>query len=190
MAQLPESAKKRALRLLERRDYSRKELILKLTEKGEPLEDAEAVADRMMELGVINDERYSRMLVRHYASKGYGVLRNTFLHGVYDFGKTEDGTVSALHNENEFDAYYFLSDGENITEVVREILAGYYHVTGAPVLLPEYAFYEAHLNAYNRDSWTDTNGTGFDIRCCIVIVHLEDVQGNKPSWQTKVLCNA
>ena len=96
----------------------------------------------------------------YYSSNGYGVLRNTFLHGVYDFGKTEDGTVSALHNENEYDAYYFLSDGENITEVVREILAGYYHVTGAPVLLPEYAFYEAHLNAYNRDSWTDTNGTG------------------------------
>ena len=96
----------------------------------------------------------------YYSSNGYGVLRNTFLHGVYDFGKTEDGTVSALHNENEFDAYYFLSDGENITKVVREILAGYYHVTGAPVLLPEYAFYEAHLNAYNRDSWTDTNGTG------------------------------
>ncbi|MBR4077333.1 MAG: hypothetical protein IKK17_01875, partial [Oscillospiraceae bacterium] len=66
MSQLPESAKKRALRLLERRDYSRKELILKLTEKGEPLEDAEAVADRMIELGVISDERYSHMLVRHY----------------------------------------------------------------------------------------------------------------------------
>ena len=75
MAQLPESAKKRALRLLERRDYSRKELILKLTEKGEPLADAEAVADRMIELGVINDERYSRMLVRHYAGKGYGTCR-------------------------------------------------------------------------------------------------------------------
>ena len=96
----------------------------------------------------------------YYSTEGYGVLRNTFLPGVYDFGKTEDGTVSTVHNENEFDAYYFLSDGENVTEVVREILSGYYHVTGAPVLLPEYAFYEAHLNAYNRDSWTDTNGTG------------------------------
>ena len=86
MAQLPESAKKRALRLLERRDYSRKELILKLTEKGEPLEDAEAVADRMMELGVISDERYSRMLVRHYASKGYGLCRikqELYRHGIH-----------------------------------------------------------------------------------------------------------
>jgi len=86
MAQLPESAKKRALRLLERRDYSRKELILKLTEKGEPLEDAEAVADRMAELGVIDDERYSRMLVRHYAGKGYGACRikqELYRHGIH-----------------------------------------------------------------------------------------------------------
>ena len=86
MSQLPESAKKRALRLLERRDYSRKELILKLTEKGEPLEDAEAVADRMIELGVISDERYSRMLVRHYSAKGYGTCRikqELYRHGIH-----------------------------------------------------------------------------------------------------------
>ena len=86
MSQLPESAKKRALRLLERRDYSRKELILKLTEKGEPLEDAAAVADRMIELGVISDERYSRMLVRHYAAKGYGTCRikqELYRHGIH-----------------------------------------------------------------------------------------------------------
>ena len=86
MAQLPESAKKRALNMLERRDYSRKELILKLTQKGEPLEDAEAVADRMVELGVINDERYSRMLVRHYAGKGYGACRikqELYRHGIH-----------------------------------------------------------------------------------------------------------
>ena len=86
MAQLPESAKKRALRLLEQRDYSRKELIVKLTQKGEPLEDAEAVADRMIELGVINDERYSRMLVRHYAGKGYGTCRikqELYRHGIH-----------------------------------------------------------------------------------------------------------
>ena len=86
MAQLPESAKKRALRLLEQRDYSRKELIVKLTQKGEPLEDAEAVADRMIELGVIDDERYSRMLVRHYASKGYGACRikqELYRHGIH-----------------------------------------------------------------------------------------------------------
>jgi len=83
---LPESAKQRALRLLERRDYSRRELVLKLTEKGESQEDAEAVADRMTELGVINDERYSRMLVRHYSAKGYGACRikqELYRHGIH-----------------------------------------------------------------------------------------------------------
>lgn len=33
------------------------------------------------------------------------------------------------------------------------------NVTGAPVLLPEYAFYEGHLNCYNRDSWSDNSGS-------------------------------
>ena len=96
----------------------------------------------------------------YYSTSGYGVLRNTFLPGVYDFGKTQEGTVRTVHSENEFDAYFFLSDGENAAEVVQDLLGGYYHVTGDPVLLPEYAFYEGHLNAYNRDSWTDTEGTG------------------------------
>ena len=95
----------------------------------------------------------------YYSSNGYGVLRNTFLPGGYDFGKSTEDTVVATHNEEEFDAYYFLSDGKDRTEVVQELLNGYYHVTGAPVLLPEYAFYEGHLNAYNRDSWTNTDGT-------------------------------
>ncbi len=94
----------------------------------------------------------------YYTSEGYGVLRNTFLNGVYDFGSTSD-TVATAHRENEFDAYYFLSDGANAAEVVQDILHEYYHVTGNPILLPEYAFYEGHLNAYNRDSWSETSGS-------------------------------
>ena len=35
-------------------------------------EQAEAVADRLTELGLLNDEEYARMVVRHYAAKGYG----------------------------------------------------------------------------------------------------------------------
>ncbi len=95
----------------------------------------------------------------YYTSAGYGVLRNTFKEGVYHFGSTVDGEVKAVHNENEFDAYYFLSDGADVTAVVQDILDGYWHVTGNPVLLPEYAFYEGHLNAYNRDSWSETSGS-------------------------------
>ena len=35
-------------------------------------EQAEAVAGRLAELGLLNDEEYARMVVRHYAAKGYG----------------------------------------------------------------------------------------------------------------------
>ena len=85
-------------------------------------------------------------------------MRNTFADGKYDFGKSEGDTVTATHKEKEFDAYYFVSDGKDSSEKTQELLSEYYHVTGNPVLLPEYAFYEGHLNAYNRDSWSDTEG--------------------------------
>lgn len=70
-----EDAKKRALRLLERRDYGRDELVHKLMEKGESAEDAAAVADRMVELGFINDESYAVRVARHYAARGFGPAR-------------------------------------------------------------------------------------------------------------------
>lgn len=35
-------------------------------------ERAEAVADRLTELGLLDDEEYARTVVRHYAAKGYG----------------------------------------------------------------------------------------------------------------------
>lgn len=47
----------------------------------------------------------------YYSSNGYGVLRNTFAVGQYDFGKTIANTVTTTHNESEFDAYYFVSNG-------------------------------------------------------------------------------
>lgn len=70
-----ERAKARALRLLEKRDYSKAELAAKLVEKGEDPAEAEAVSERMAELGFVNDENYAGMVVRHYAAKGYGRAR-------------------------------------------------------------------------------------------------------------------
>ena len=96
----------------------------------------------------------------YYTTDGYGVLRNTFADGKYDFGKTTADAVTATHEEGELDAYYFVSDGKNVTEKTQDILDEYYHVTGNPVLLPEYAFYEGHLNAYNRDAWSNTPVAG------------------------------
>ena len=113
-----------------------------------------------------NDGNVSSPSPFYYTSNGYGVLRNTWQNGVYDFGNSTPGTVTATHNENEFDAYYFVSDQVNSAQangstVAQELLKGYFKVTGDPVLLPAYGFYLGHLNAYNRDAWSDTNpGSG------------------------------
>lgn len=48
-------------------------------------ETAEGVADRLEELGLLNDEEYAKTVARHYAAKGYGVRRlrdELYLRGV------------------------------------------------------------------------------------------------------------
>lgn len=96
----------------------------------------------------------------YYTTNGYGVLRNTWRDGSYDFGSTEGGTVTTRHNENEYDAYIFVSDADNGSSVAQELLTEYFKVTGNPVLLPEYGFYLGHLNAYNRDAWSEDSDIG------------------------------
>ena len=71
----PEAARKKALSLLERRDYGSAELAAKLVEKGASLSDAEAAVARMVEYGFVNDENYAAMVARHYAAKGCGPAR-------------------------------------------------------------------------------------------------------------------
>ena len=81
------------------------------------------------------------------------MLRNTFAQGSYNFGNGIDN-VQTRHNEKEFDAYYFVSNDDDVANMAETLLNEYYTVTGNPMLLPEYAFYLAHLNCYNRDSWS------------------------------------
>ena len=40
---------------------------------------------------------------------------------------------------------------------VPALLCDYYQLTGNPVLLPKFGFYEGHLNAYNRDYWKENS---------------------------------
>lgn len=70
-----EATKKRAFSMLEKRDYSVKELTDRLIEKGEPPEAVHALTARLAELGVLDDARYAGLVVRHYAAKGYGTRR-------------------------------------------------------------------------------------------------------------------
>lgn len=90
-----------------------------------------------------------------WSTGGYGILRNTFKPGSYDFGAKDAATVRASHEDPKFDAYFFVTDKTNTAELAQALLKAYFKITGNPVLLPEYAFYLGHLNAYNRDSWAD-----------------------------------
>lgn len=71
--------KEKALRLLSGRPMSRKELVDKLTarprdKEKEPIPEelAEEAANRLEELGYLNDAEYARTVARHYTAKGYG----------------------------------------------------------------------------------------------------------------------
>ena len=67
-----EMAKAKALRLLGGRAYTRKKLVDKLCEKF-PFEVCEKAADRMGELGLIDDEAYARDYAEYlYKEKGCG----------------------------------------------------------------------------------------------------------------------
>ncbi len=65
----------RALRLLERRDYSRGELEHKLLEKQEPPEAVAQTLERLEAMHLINDARYAALVVRQYGQKAYGPAR-------------------------------------------------------------------------------------------------------------------
>ena len=82
-AALHTAVRDKAMDLLAARPLSRKELVDKLTARPrdrekEPLADretAEAAADRLEELGYLNDGAYACTVAEHYAAKGWGPAR-------------------------------------------------------------------------------------------------------------------
>ncbi len=69
------SAKARALRILGKRNMSRREITDRLMQKGENEETAEDTAEWLQDIGAVNDAEYARLIVRHYMSRGYGKMR-------------------------------------------------------------------------------------------------------------------
>ncbi len=66
----------KGLDLLSRRPHGTKELIKKLCEKGHEKESAIKACDRLLELGLLNDEEFARILANElYERKGYGIKR-------------------------------------------------------------------------------------------------------------------
>ncbi|MDM8270711.1 glycoside hydrolase family 31 protein [Thermophilibacter provencensis] len=90
-----------------------------------------------------------------WSSAGYGVLRDTFAPGSYDFASSGPNLVAA-HEDPVFDAYLLVADdpAASLRRVAQDILRAYFKVTGAPAHFPDFALYLGHLNAYNRDAWS------------------------------------
>jgi regulatory protein len=70
-------AKRKALNMLSVRDYSQAELVSRIAQKTGS-DSAEAAAERMSELGLINDERYALTCADQYYQKGYALRRIKF----------------------------------------------------------------------------------------------------------------
>lgn len=85
----------------------------------------------------------------YWSTKGYGILWHTFKKGKYDFGTEEAGSVKLSHDTNYLDLFCMVSD------TPTALLNDFYQLTGNPVLLPKFGFYQGHLNAYNRDYWKE-----------------------------------
>ncbi len=93
----------------------------------------------------------------YWSTKGYGVLFYTFKKGRYDFGASTKGKVKLVHETDYLDVFFMVNDG------VAPLLNDFYQLTGNPVLLPKFGFYEGHLNAFNRDYWkVDSTGILFE----------------------------
>ncbi|SDK49764.1 NPCBM-associated, NEW3 domain of alpha-galactosidase [Nocardioides sp. YR527] len=73
----------------------------------------------------------------YLSSRGYGVLRNTFAAGSYDFG----APTTTTHDEQRFDAYYFVGDAERVIDSYTEL-------TGRPVAVPMYALEVGDADCY------------------------------------------
>ena len=85
----------------------------------------------------------------YWSSKGYGFMWHTFKQGHYNFGAAEKGKVLLSHDAKYLDVFFMIDD------TPAALLGDFYQLTGNPVLLPKFGFYEGHLNAYNRDFWKE-----------------------------------
>ncbi len=130
----------RAVNLLAQRPLSRKELLDKLctpprqrrekypydklddgpgpalleAQREALRERAEGVADRLTDLGLLNDGEYARMVARHYAAKGYGPrkLRDE----LYRRGVPREFWEDALEEREP--------DGDQVLKLARQKLRG------------------------------------------------------------------
>lgn len=87
----------------------------------------------------------------YFSSAGYGVLRNTWSDGAYDFRSDEH--LVAEHCEARFDALYIAG------ATPQALLEGYTALTGRPPLLPRWAHGFGDADCYNDRDNADKPGS-------------------------------
>lgn len=85
----------------------------------------------------------------YWSTNGYGMMWYTFKKGKYDFGAKDKRLVRLSHDTDYLDVFFMVSPD------AVALLNDFYQLTGHPVLLPKFGFYQGHLNAYNRDYWKE-----------------------------------
>ncbi len=85
----------------------------------------------------------------YWSTAGYGMMWHTFRPGRYDFGSENPDLVRLQHSDDYLDLFVM------VDQKPEQLLADFYQLTGEPVLMPKFGFYEGHLNAYNRDYWKE-----------------------------------
>jgi alpha-glucosidase len=78
----------------------------------------------------------------YLSTAGYGVMRNTWATGQYDFMST----VATRHNENRFDAYYFVGNS------LKDVLGDYTDVSGKPFLAPIWGLELGNADCFNASN--------------------------------------
>lgn len=89
-----------------------------------------------------DDDGYPNSVPWYMTSGGYGMLRNTFERGSYNFA-----TGTTTHEETRYDSYTFAGD-------YKAALDGYTKLTGRPMMPPVYALEYGDADCYNRGSAT------------------------------------
>lgn len=93
----------KGLDFLSRRPFGTKELVKKLCEKGHEKEAAQKACDRLLELGLLNDEEYARILANDLQErKIYGIKRikqELIFRGIDR--EIVENTITALDNNPE-----------------------------------------------------------------------------------------
>ena len=105
--------------------------------------------DEAIDIGVDydwDDGGHSNSAPWFVSSAGYGVLRNTWAPGTYDFASP----VRAAHNEsNRLDAFFLMAPPGPGS--IKTILGLYTQLTGPPFLPPLYALFLGDSDCYHND---------------------------------------